>query len=98
MPDVAVRRSYVPSLLIFAALFALGAAPPRPQSSPRINDTDRVRIREAFRLATAIGDRVWPSWHDAPFALILVTPDYEFLVHHTNPSADFTRIDSDTLV
>ncbi len=80
------------------AIAALCAAPSTAQQAPHINETDRIRIREAYRLANAIGDRVWPVWHDAPFALILVTPDCEFLVHHPNPSPDFTKIESDTLV
>ena len=84
--------------LKLAAMMSLAALPVCAQAPPRINDTDRVRIREAFRLANAIDDRVWPAWRDAPFALILVTPDYEFLVHHSNPSAEFTKIESDTLI
>lgn len=67
-------------------------------SSPDISPTDRVRIREAYRLATQIGDRVWPEWHKAPFALLLVTPDYEYLVGHPNPSPDFVATNSDTLL
>jgi hypothetical protein len=84
-----------PGTLAIALLCAVRLSAQLP---PRINDTDRVRIREAYRLASTIGDRIWPAWHDAPFALILVSPDYEFLVHHSNPSADFAKIESDTLV
>jgi hypothetical protein len=80
------------------ALGAFGLAPSQPQSSPDISTTDRVRMREAYRLAAQLGDRVWPAWHDAPFAFLLVTADYEYLVHHSNPSADFTRLDADTLL
>jgi hypothetical protein len=79
-------------------LCVMSAAVARAQTAPRINETDRVRIREAFRLANALGDRIWPAWHDAPFALLLVTSDCEFLVHHSTPSADFTKVESDTLV
>ena len=79
-------------------LLAAAAVPMRAQAPPRISDTDRVRIREAFRLSNALGDRIWPAWHDAPFAMILVTPEYEFLIHHSNPSPDFAKIESDMLV
>jgi hypothetical protein len=63
-----------------------------------ISPTDRIRIREAYHLAAALGDRLWPAWHTAPFALLLVTPDYEYLVGHPNPSADFAPTNSDTLL
>jgi hypothetical protein len=75
------------------------AAPPlAPAGIPRISDTDRTRIREANRLAEQLGDRIWPGWRDAPFAIVLVTPDFEFLIHHSNPSADFMSAGADTLL
>src|SRR5579871_5725130 len=77
---------------------AICAAQLGAQAAPRISDTDGTRIREAYRLASQVGDRIWPAWHEAPFALILVTPDFEYLVHHANPSADFARSGTDTLL
>jgi hypothetical protein len=59
---------------------------------------DRIRIAEAFRLGEAIGDSIWPGWTAAPFAVLLVTPEYEFLVRHPHPSPDFTRIGYDSLL
>ena len=59
---------------------------------------DRVRIAEAYRLADAIGDSIWPGWTSAPFAVLLVTQDREFLVRHPRPSADFARIGYDSLL
>ena len=89
-----LSRRTAGTIVIVALLAARSAA----QSAPRISDTDRVRIREAYRLAGQLGDRFWPGWHDAPFALLLVTPDFEYLVHHPNPSAEFTPIAGDTLM
>src|SRR5437764_6812404 len=37
-------------------------APAADAQAPAIPDVDRVRIAEAFRLADARGDRVWPGW------------------------------------
>jgi hypothetical protein len=68
------------------------------QQMPRIPDTDRVRLAEAFRLANKLQDRVWQGWHKAPFAVLLVTPDYEFLVRHPHPSKDFLSTDYDRLL
>ena len=59
---------------------------------------DRVRLAEAFRLAAAVGDRVWPGWSEAPFAVLLVTPEREFLLCHSRPSADFSRVGYDSLL
>ena len=66
-----------------------------PQGIP---DTDRVRLAEARRLITAVQDSVWPGWSTAPSALLLVTPEREFLLWHERPSADFERIGRDSLL
>jgi hypothetical protein len=71
---------------------AAGAEPP-----PALPETDRVRIAEAFRLADALGNRVWPDWDKAPFAVLLVTPRHEFLIRHAKPSDGFTPIDEDAV-
>lgn len=65
---------------------------------PVLPAADRVRLAEAFRLAAAVGDRVWTDWNRAPFAVLLVTPDHEFLLRHPAPSSDFTRIGYDALL
>ena len=59
---------------------------------------DRTRIAEAFRLADAIGDDIWPGWSSVPFALLLVTPDREYLVRHSRPPASFERVGFDSLL
>jgi hypothetical protein len=59
---------------------------------------DRVRLAEAFRLAAAVGDDVWPAWTAAPFAVLLVTPDREYLIRHPRPSSDFVRVGYDSLL
>ncbi|MGI8836042.1 MAG: hypothetical protein ACR2H4_05325, partial [Pyrinomonadaceae bacterium] len=38
------------------------------------------------------------GWSKAPFAVLLVTPEYEFLVRHSKPSADFTSLGYDKLL
>ena len=68
------------------------------QPKPTISQVDRIRLVETYRLADTIGDRVWKNWSAAPFAVMLVTPDYEFLVRHPKPSADFTLIEYDPLL
>ncbi len=72
---------------------------PAPAVSPvAIADDDRIRLHEGFRLARAIGDSVWPRADAAPFAVLLVTQDHEFLVRHPRPDADFRLAYRDSLL
>jgi hypothetical protein len=77
---------------------ALFAMPLRAQTPAAIPDADRIRIAEAFRLAAAVQDSIWPEWRRAPFALLLVTADREFIVRHPAPSPDYSRIGHDSLL
>ena len=68
------------------AVFLSGASP--ESAGPRIPEADRIRLAEAFRLAEAIGDGIWPGWSKVPFAVVLVTPETEFFLRHGAPPAD----------
>ena len=68
------------------------------QDKPALLAIDRTRLAEAFRLGDRIGDRVWPGWSKAPFAVLLVTPDYEFLMRHPKPSPDFVKLEYDAVL
>jgi hypothetical protein len=82
-------------------------APSRPSapspSAPapdveRIPDADRVRLAEAFRLSDAVGERLWPGWNRAPFAVLLVTATREYLIRHPAPTSDFVPIGTDSML
>jgi len=68
------------------------------QSSPKIADIDRIRIAEAFRVGEKLQDQIWPDWASAPFAMLFVTDDYEFLIRHPKPSDEFQSIGYDKLL
>ena len=68
------------------------------QDKPRVTDIDRVRLAEAFRIGETLGNQIWAGWNKAPFAVLLVTPEDEFLIRHPKPSADFTLINYDPLL
>jgi hypothetical protein len=89
-----ITRNLFTTLAILLLCFASASAQDKPLLSP----TDRIRLAEAFRLADQIGDRVWAGWSKAPFALLLVTPDYEFLMRHPTPSPDFVKLGYDELL
>ena len=48
------------------------------RDKPHFDETDRVRLAEAFRLGDASGNQIWTGWNRAPFAVLLVRWDYEF--------------------
>lgn len=83
---------------IVASLGLLAVPPGTDAKAPRLPDMDRIRIAEAFRLAEVLGNRVWPDWDRAPFAILLVTPEHEFLIGHPAPSPDFAPIGEDPLL
>jgi hypothetical protein len=95
----AARQRTTASRVILAVVvaFAAGVAPVA-RRAPTLDDADRYRIAEAFRLADTFGERLWPGWQSAPFAVLLVTPDQEFLVRHPKPTPDFRSLGNDALL
>jgi len=84
---------------ILALAFAtLAFVPLARAETPVLAEVDRVRLAEAFRLAEAVGNKLWPDWDKAPFAVLLVTPEHEFLIRHPKPSDDFAPLGDDALL
>ena len=92
MPKIMKTKLLPVLLLLLAAPGALA------QDKPNIPGADRVRLAEAFRLGEVVGNRVWKDWDKAPFAVLLVTPENEFLIRHPRPSEDFTLVAHDSLL
>ncbi len=86
-------RTTLASLCLLAAVI-VGSA----QQTPNISEIDRIRLAEAYRLSEELGNRIWTNWSKAPFAVLFVTSDYEFLVRHPRPTNDFTLIGYDNLL
>lgn len=82
------------SLLVILFLSATSPA----IAQPRFPDSERILLAEAFRVNEMVGDRVWSGWSKAPFAVLLVSPEYEFLMRHPRPSSDFTSLGYDSLL
>lgn len=68
------------------------------ESKPTIPEIDRIRLAEAFRIGDTLGNKVWKNWDKAPFAVLLITPENEFLIRHPQPSTDFTLVGYDSLL
>lgn len=88
----------VKTKLWLVSLVLLAVSGVLAQDRPSIPDVDRIRLAEAFRLGEAVGNRVWKAWDRAPFAVLLVTPENEYLIRHPRPSNDFTLIGYDSLL
>jgi hypothetical protein len=84
--------------LLIVLIVLLSAAGVLAQDKPRIPDIDRIRLAEAFSIGEKLGNQVWKGWNQAPFAVLLVTPENEFLIRHPRPSPDFTLIGYDSLL
>jgi hypothetical protein len=98
MKSPQILRAWFVLLLVTPFLLSVPRFSRAAVAAPALAQIDRVRLREVFRLGDSIGDRVWLAWGKAPFAVLLVTPDYEFLMRHPTPSADFTKLGYDALL
>ncbi|HEU4509421.1 MAG TPA: hypothetical protein VFR78_14340 [Pyrinomonadaceae bacterium] len=87
-----IRNILVVGFVVLIAGSAFG------QEKPALREVDRVRLAEAFRLSDQLGDELWAGWSKAPFAVLLVTPEREFLVGHPRASEDFTSLGYDALL
>ena len=84
--------------LISLFLFTAATVFAQEASKPAIPEIDRIRLAEAFRIGETLGSKVWKDWDKAPFAVLLVTPENEFLIRHPQPSKDFTLVAYDSLL
>src|SRR5437868_13397017 len=76
--------------ILLSAMLCLGQS-----SAQQLPAADAVRVREFYRLAAVLQDKIWPHWSDTPAPLLLVTDGGEFLTHHPAPPKDFTKIGDD---
>jgi hypothetical protein len=77
------------AIILFASSLSAQTA------SPELPSKDAVRIREFYRLASQIQDKVWPGWSKIPAPLLLVTKETEFLTHHPAPPKQFEKVGDD---
>jgi hypothetical protein len=93
------RKSMTRYIHIFVLLFLLFTAPPAlAQDKPVLPEVDRIRLAEAFRIGERLGNQIWDDWNQAPFAVLLITAEHEFLIRHPSPSADFSLLGKDSLL
>ena len=82
-------------IFLFAAFFYLC---PIVSAAPQIAEIDRVRIAEAYRVGEKVQDKLWMDWSKAPFGILFITDDNEFLIRHPKPNDEFTSIGYDKML
>lgn len=79
--------------VIVLSLCSLGSA--LAQELPQQN---AIRIREFYRVAAAVQDKVWQNWSQIPAPLLLVAGQHEFLTHHPETPKGFAKFNDDFFV
>jgi hypothetical protein len=82
-------------ILALKLLLVIAVSNAFSQEKPGLREVDRVRLAEAFKLSEELGDELWTGWNKTPFAVLLVTPEKEFLIRHPRASEDFTSLGYD---
>src|SRR4051794_40223270 len=81
-----LKRRRIQMRIVIAFFLFLGTF-----SGQQLPHDDEIRIAEGIRLANKIQDKIWPGWSKAPFGILLVTNDGEFLVNHPKQPEGFTK-------
>jgi hypothetical protein len=82
-------------LLLLSGVCLLAQTQPAAATIPH---EDEVRLAELYSLAPKYEDSVWPGWSEAPFSILLVTPQTEFVIHRAEKPEGFEKIaDSELL-
>jgi hypothetical protein len=79
-------------IILFIAGYSAASA------SPAIDDIDRIRLAEAYRVGEKLQEQIWPGWSTAPFGILFVTDDDEFLIRQAKPNSEFVSIGYDKLL
>ncbi len=86
----------VKRLLAAAALVGALAVP--ANAEPGLTSADRILLSETFRLAAELGEEIWPGWGVAPWEVLLVGEDHEYLVNSPRRPEGFAELGRDELL
>lgn len=79
-------------------LLALQAPGPLGAQQATLPAAERTALVEAFRLADAVADSIWPGWGSVPFEVLLVTAEQEFLLRPVRAPAGFEPLGRDSVL
>lgn len=84
--------------IIYTIILLLGFSFSHGQTTPKMRNEDKIRIKEATTISNKLGDKIWNGINKVPFTVLLVTDSLEFLVNHPYPSEDFKLSEEDKLL
>lgn len=85
-------------IILSVLLIFLFTALCRAQYISELRYEDKIRIREAMQINNEFSDILWPGMRSAPFSLIIVTSENEYLFNYSNTPSDYTYIGFDTIL
>jgi hypothetical protein len=80
------------SVLALALLAAPAIGEPPPPAA------ERLLLAEAFRLTAELGEEIWPGWGVAPWEVLLVGEEHEYLVNSPRRPEGFEELERDKLL
>lgn len=84
--------------IIYTIILSLGFYFSHGQTTPKMRNEDKIRIKEATTISNELGDKIWKGISEVPFVVLLVTDSTEFLINHPYPSNDFKLSEDDDLL
>jgi len=90
-----LAAAIVAGVIVLCALAAVAAGGSEPAKAPELAAEDRTRLAEAFRLAGAVQEKVWPGWKAAPFEVLLIRDDWEYLINTSRKPEGFKSLGDD---
>ena len=91
-----MNRTFLLSILFIPFLMCFRTPHSRP--IPEIRYEDKIRVKEAVSISKLYGEKIWKGWDSAPFAILLVTDENEYLINHPAPSEEFTLAYFDSIL
>lgn len=85
------------SVVGFALSTILGASTTLAQAPP-LPATERLLLAETFRLTDELGEEIWPGWGVAPWEVLLVGEEHEYLVNSPRRPEGFAELERDELL
>ena len=66
--------------------------------TPSLPEPERLLLAEAFRLTTELAEEIWPGWGVAPWEVLLVGEEHEYLVNSPRRPEGFAELARDELL
>ncbi len=83
------------ALALAGPVLAVSDVEPADVEPADLGPADRVLLSETFRLSTELGEEIWPGWGVAPWEVLLVGDEHEYLVNSPRQPEGFVELGRD---